>query len=519
MNGSRELERKGMTNIERQPGGDAARAVVPRDAAALILLRRPESPELFWVKRSLALSFMGGWMAFPGGARTEEDLTIAVANCDDPFGAAMRVCAIREVFEETGLLIARGVDQLDRDRLTFLREQLLCNRIDFAELLSGDGLSLDANLLTEAPRWVTPATSPKRFNTLFFVSWVPPCLDGEQEASVIPGELESGEWLSAAAAIGRWERGEVLIAPPILRPIEEMVKGIEGFPARLQKTLDEEEDSHFRLEFRYGFVTCPVRTPTLPPATHTNCYLIGGDEFVIIDPGSPYEDEQRKLDGVISVMLAEGRKAREIIVTHLHPDHIGGVNHLREKFGIPVATHRLTAEAIEPGIKVDRFIEDEDLIELRGGRVHPDMTWTLRALWSPGHARGHLSFYEERTGSLITGDCIVGVGTVVIAPPEGNLADYMTSLRRYLTMRKLTAIFPAHGPALADARGKVEEYIAHRHEREVSIVNALERAGKLTISGLSKKSTQTSRSRDTIWPSVPCLPISKNLRRGSCECG
>ena len=464
---------------------DIPRPVVPREAAALILLRRPAKPEVFWVKRSLALSFMGGWMAFPGGQRSEEDLEIPVTGCAESSLAAMQVCSIREAFEETGLLIARGVEHLDRDRLAFLREQLLFNRIGFAELLAGDQLTLDGALLRQAPRWVTPATSPKRFNTFFYVAWVPDCLDGEQEASVIPGELESGEWISPADAMRKWELGEVLIAPPVLRPIEEMTSGIEGFPERLQAALDSEEDSHFRLEFRYGFVTCPIRTPTLPPATHTNCYLIGGDEFVIIDPGSPYEEEQRKLDAVISEMLGTGRRAREIIVTHLHPDHIGGVNHLRDKLGISVATHRLTAESISPEITVDRFIEDDELIELKGSPRDPSLVWRLRALWSPGHARGHLSFYEERTGSLITGDCIVGVGTVVIAPPEGNLADYMASLRRYLTMRKLTAIFPAHGPALADARGKIDEYITHRLARESKIVEALG-GGGLTIPQIVK---------------------------------
>jgi endoribonuclease LACTB2 len=466
---------------------EVPRPVVPRDAAALILLRHPESPEVFWVKRSLSLSFMGGWMAFPGGSRAEEDFEIPVANCDDASAAAMRVCAIREAFEEVGLLIARGVERLDRNRLAFLREQFLCNRIGFAEVLSGDQLTLDASMLTPAPRWVTPATSPKRFNTFFYVAWVPDCLDGAQEASVIPGELESGEWISPVEALGSWERGEVLIAPPVLRPIEEMVGGVDQFPERLQAALDSEDDSHFRLEFRYGFVTCPVRTPTLAPATHTNCYLIGGDEFVIIDPGSPYEEEQRKLDAVISEMIDGGRRAREIIVTHLHPDHIGGVNHLREKFGLPVATHRLTAESIASEIPVDRFIEDGEVIELKGSPRDASLTWRLRALWSPGHARGHLSFYEERTGSLMTGDCIVGVGTVVIAPPEGNLADYMTSLRRYFTMRKLTAIFPAHGPALADARGKIDEYITHRNERESSIITALSGAGSLTIPEIVKR--------------------------------
>ena len=101
------------------------------------------------------------------------------------------------------------------------------------------------------------------------------------------------------------------------------------------------------------------------------------------------------------------------------------------------------------------------------------LCWRLRALWTPGHAQGHLSFYEERTGTLLTGDCVVGFGTVVIAPPEGNMVDYLASLRRYLSLPRLTALMPGHGPVIANARERIEEYLAHRVEREAQIVTIL----------------------------------------------
>jgi glyoxylase-like metal-dependent hydrolase (beta-lactamase superfamily II) len=161
--------------------------------------------------------------------------------------------------------------------------------------------------------------------------------------------------------------------------------------------------------------------------------------------------------------------------------------HVAERFNLPVATHRLTAEAIngEGGeVRVDRLIEDNELIVLKNQR--DDLEWRLRALWTPGHARGHLSFHEERTGTLLTGDCVVGFGTVVIAPPEGNLNDYLASLRRYLALPKLTALMPGHGPVLADARGKIEEYLAHRQAREASILAAIQ-TGPQTIPAIVAK--------------------------------
>ena len=376
----------------------------------------------------------------------------------------MRACAAREIFEETGVLVTRGAERLTAERRAELRHEFNEGQIKFAELLEREGLTLDAELLVEAPRWVTPSSSPRRFNTWFFTAWLP---EG-QETEVIPGELESGEWIRPHEALRRWRDGECLIATPILDTMRALSDGVDGFIERMLRVSQDERDEHQRIELRQGFLIFPLSTPTLPPATHTNCYIVGGDELVVIDPASPYEDEQRRLDALIESLIAEGRRVREIIITHLHPDHIGGVMHLSERFNLPVAAHRITAQALEGTVRVDRLIEDNDLISLDG-----EPGWRLRAMWTPGHARGHLCFYEERTGTIITGDLVVGMGTVVIAPPEGNLNDYLASLRRLLELPKLTALFPAHGPSVINARGKIEEYIAHRLERETKIVQAM----------------------------------------------
>jgi glyoxylase-like metal-dependent hydrolase (beta-lactamase superfamily II) len=115
------------------------------------------------------------------------------------------------------------------------------------------------------------------------------------------------------------------------------------------------------------------------------------------------------------------------------------------------------------------LIEDEELIELAG-----EPSLKLRALHTPGHARGHLCFYEERTGALITGDNIVGLGSVLIDPPEGNMIDYLNSLERLRALPNLSVLFGAHGPAMGNPRAKIEEYIAHRLEREANILAAVQ---------------------------------------------
>jgi glyoxylase-like metal-dependent hydrolase (beta-lactamase superfamily II) len=233
-----------------------------------------------------------------------------------------------------------------------------------------------------------------------------------------------------------------------------------------------------RIEFRPNYICFPVRTPTKPPATHTNCYLIyTSRELLIIDPGSPYEDEQQALAACIDDLISEGRTVREIVLTHMHPDHIGGVNALRMHLGgqVTVAAHRMTAEPLVDVIPVDRMIEDDQLINLDGS---PEVS--LRAMHTPGHARGHLCFYEERTGTLISGDNIVGLGSVLIDPPEGNVRDYLRSLESMRALPNLSVIFGGHGPAIANPYAKIDEYISHRLEREQNILQAV-REGAATL--------------------------------------
>src|SRR5690349_9867273 len=178
----------------------ATTPVTPKDAAAMILLRDPEDPKVFWVKRARTLRFMAHYHAFPGGQRDEGDADVPILNDQNLPDTVMRVAAIRELFEETGVLIARGAQRLSAERRAELRQEFIADQITFKDLLEREGLRLDAGLLVEAPRWVTPAQSPRRYNTRFFSAWLP----AGQETEIIPGELESGEWLRPAEALQKW---------------------------------------------------------------------------------------------------------------------------------------------------------------------------------------------------------------------------------------------------------------------------------------------------------------------------
>jgi glyoxylase-like metal-dependent hydrolase (beta-lactamase superfamily II)/8-oxo-dGTP pyrophosphatase MutT (NUDIX family) len=425
------------------------------------------------VKRSEKLAFLGGYHAFPGGQFDPSDAKTRVENCDNAETKTAIGCAARELFEETEVLVARGGDALTQGQRASLLDDLQAGRMSWPDLLQHYGLYLDAKDFTFVGRWVTPPFSRRRFDTWFFLVNSP----SKQRAHVSgEAELASGEWIAASEAFARWQASEIIAVPPVLHALRTLAAGptpdaTDGLVERFLSSPNAHREPVRRIEFRPNYICFPVRTPTKAPATHTNCYLIyTSSEILIIDPGSPYEDEQQALAACLDDLLAQGRRLREIVLTHMHPDHIGGVNPLRAHLGgqITVAAHRLTAEPLAKSIRVDRFIEDDEIIKLDGS---PEII--LRAMHTPGHARGHLCFYEQRTGTLISGDNIVGLGSVLIDPPEGNMSDYLRSLERMRASANLSVIFGGHGPAIANPYAKIDEYISHRLEREQKILQAI----------------------------------------------
>lgn len=207
--------------------------------------------------------------------------------------------------------------------------------------------------------------------------------------------------------------------------------------------------------------------PGLMTGPGTNTYLVGARQSILIDTGAGVPDYVPLLTTFVKTERLGG--IPRVLLTHRHRDHMGGVPDVRRAY---------------PRIPVGKLVVNDPSLPvpmepLADGVVIRSEGVTLHALHTPGHASDHLCYYLEEERAVFTGDLILGGSTTVIPPDDGDLEQYLASLRRLLGL-DVQRIYPGHGPVLERARPVIEEYIAHRLEREAQIVVAL-RAGAETV--------------------------------------
>ncbi len=215
-----------------------------------------------------------------------------------------------------------------------------------------------------------------------------------------------------------------------------------------------------------GVALFPVRTPTLPPATHTNSYALGDREVLLVEPATPFDDERRAWIEWARGLEAQGRSIVGVVATHHHDDHVGGAGFLGRALGRPVFAHPLTWPRLRDRDGLDwRSLDDGASIVLEGPRP---TKWS--ALHTPGHAPGHVCLYDAESGTLIAGDMVANGSTIVIPPDDGgDMAVYLDQLRRLATLGARTML-PAHGEPIDDPAAILSYYIAHRLTREAKVL-------------------------------------------------
>jgi glyoxylase-like metal-dependent hydrolase (beta-lactamase superfamily II) len=211
----------------------------------------------------------------------------------------------------------------------------------------------------------------------------------------------------------------------------------------------------------------PAETPTLAPATHTNSYALGSREVLLVEPATPYEGERRAFVEWAEGLRSQGRVLKGILATHHHPDHIGGAKFLSEALSLPLWASDETAARLDASVSVR--LHDGDQIALDG-----PVPLSLQVLITPGHAPGHVCLLDQASGTVVVGDMVASVGTILIARGDGDMGVYLAQLARLRDLGARLAL-PAHGEPIDDPSKLFAHYIEHRLKRERKVVAALTR--------------------------------------------
>ncbi len=500
--------------------------IVPRPAATLILLRDGEQgPEIFMLKRSPSAAFVANAYVFPGGGLDAADhkaldrvrgLTEVEANRRlgvDAGGLAYWVAAVRECFEEAGILLAVDeagvpVDPERADSLAVHRDEVNSGELAFGEFLERERLLIHAQDITYFSHWITAPGRPRRFTARFFVARSPLGQHGSHDDS----ETVASEWVRPQVALDRCAKGEIELVHPTrisLTDLAQFGTSEEAF-AFASSRLDIEADASCWATGRDGrklfrrndapyaevhwtdpeeagdttydlvpgvpkrldkYVTRLIApNPGVMTGPGTNSYLVGGDELAVIDPGP-------EIDSHIEALLAAGAgRIKWVLCTHTHKDHSPAAKRIKEATGaIVMGRPAPQGTSQDQSFAPDRVLEHGERVSLGG--------ITLRAVHTPGHASNHLCYLLEETRMLFTGDHVMQGSTVVINPPDGDMLAYLASLEMLLK-EDVAILAPGHGYLIGRPHKEVSRLIAHRLAREAKVVAAMQKLGAATLEEL-----------------------------------
>jgi recombination protein RecT len=527
----------------------------PRDpapllsAATVLLLRDgPEGLEVLMTKRSMNASFAAGAFVFPGGGIDAADAKAhAQAKrraTQSDLHLTQAIAAIRESFEELGILLARDDHGHMANTADIAALDRHASSDHFAAQCAKRGLTLAADEVFVLAHWFSDRDLPRRFDVPFLVARMP------DDQTPIADEKEQFEpvWVRPAEALARHAEGNFFIIFPTIRTLDRL-KGytsvaqvladcaseqpwftscpragwLNGKEARYMEHespfgelaltspdgqivhhLDWVSDQTVQLLKNVQRLTAP--NPGVMTGPGTNSYLVGDPDtgYAAIDPG-PADPEH--LD---RLWRAAGGNIRYIICTHSHPDHSPGAAPLQALCTQHGQTPPILGLGSHPTARAhsaftpDRELSDGEHLVLQGNYI----THTLRIIHTPGHAANHLCLVLEEDGLLFSGDHVLNGSTTVIDPPDGHMADYLDSLDKLLAAcghDRIEFILPAHGYVLGnlwdephDARACIAHLKAHRLKREAKILGVMQQHPDASMDDWVKLAYDDVPAR--LWP-------------------
>jgi len=506
--------------------------VATRPAATVLLLRdTPDNGglEVLMTRRSGTASFAPGAYVFPGGgidaldASPESHAAADRRPAQGDLHLTEAIAAIRESFEELGILLARHTDGPRKGWMADAHDIAAIDRHQpFAAQCQARGLRLAADSVYLLAHWTGDRDLPRRFDVPFLVARMP---EGQEP---VADETEQFEpvWVRPADALARHEAGRFFMIYPTIRTLQRLAK-FDATQAVLDAVAHEQplwvscpragllggtEARYMEDEMPFGelALVCPdgqivhpldwqteravpllrnvqrltAPNPGVMTGPGTNSYLVGDPAtgFIAIDPGPADAEHLDKL------WRAAGGDIRMIVCTHSHPDHSPGAAPLQALcvqagraappiLGLPSAPTARAASTFTP----DRALQNNELLALMGKAPDGKITHTLQVIHTPGHAANHLCLLLQEDGLLFSGDHILNGSTTVIDPPDGNMADYLDSLDRLDALcaeHSVEFILPAHGHVLGGpingARSAIAKLKAHRLAREAKVLAAMQ---------------------------------------------
>lgn len=492
-----------------------------RPAATVLLLRdSAQGLEVLMTRRASNASFVPGAYVFPGGGVDAADAASHTQArrraTQSDLHLTQAIAAIRESFEELGVLLARRADGTAADQSDIAA---LERHAPFSAQCQARGLTLAADEVFVLAHWITDRDLPRRFDVPFLVARMP---EGQ---TPVADETEQFEpvWVRPDDALARHQAGQFFIIFPTIRTLERL-QGYASVDAVLQACAVTEqplwtscpragllaghEARYMEHEQPFGelALVCPdgqvvhaldwqseqpvallknvlrltAPNPGVMTGPGTNSYLVGDPitGYIAIDPG-PADPEH--LD---QLWRAAGGDIRMIVCTHSHPDHSPGALPLQALcqprppiLGLPSApTARKNCE-----FTPDRALLDQERLRLQGQGPQGDLTHTLQVLHTPGHAANHLCLVLLEDGLLFSGDHILNGSTTVIDPPDGDMTVYLDALDRLSAAcaeHRIEFILPAHGYVMGGYAGEAANAIAqlkaHRLKREAKVLAAMQ---------------------------------------------